>query len=269
MKHITKMDAYEMRSSLASLYPQVIPVSDINPRAKIPRDDGIYVFIKCKPPHHIYIGSSHNIKNRALSHRRLRATYDNVIIFRLSGDIDKKILEEIEIRILRIACKRWKWALWSNERDLKVLGEDRYGCPGNVDLMAIVEKILTEFESYLIGVKYFDTSPIKNLPVTHKIGTPSSEAYATGSFKDRGVFILRGSRLPICIKFVSDLKKINTPTAILALQYYRRGLLTYKKRAKRRVEGLYFTQDTFFTNKAIAASVIALGKRPRTDWKSI
>lgn len=269
MKHITKMDAHEMRSSLASLYPQVIPVSNINPRAEIPRDDGIYIFIKCKPPHHIYIGSSHDIKSRALSHRRLRATYDNVVIFRLSGYIHKEILEEIERRVLRIAYDRWAWASWSNERGLNVLGDDWYKYPGNIDLMAVVNKIIREFESYLTGVKSFDSSPVQKNLITHKIGSPKSEIYALGSSLDRGIFILRDSRLPICIRLVSDLKKLDTPTAIIALQYYRLGLLTHKKRRNGRVEGLYFTQDTFFSNKDIAASIVSLGNRPRTDWKSV
>lgn len=194
MKNITEMDEQEMRFSLEKLRlrPQIIPVWDLDRETLHRSGDAIYVFLKHTPSHLIYLGLSRDVENRVFKQRRLRGTYSCVLIFRIRGYVDFELLREIETRTLRMAWKRWPWASWSNDRDLCVKGPDLYACPGHPDLMALVEEILRETEAHLEGIRTFDPTPIQPLPVTHQIGSPSSEIFAIGSSSRRGITVLKG-----------------------------------------------------------------------------
>jgi hypothetical protein len=269
MKIITEMDEQEMRFSLENLRPQVIWIWDIDRETILRSGDAIYVFLKYAPPHFIYLGLSRDVEERVFKQRRLRDTYSRVLIFRIEGYVDFELLREIEMRALRMAWKRWPWASWSNNRDLWVKGPDLYARPGHLDLMALVEKILQETEDHLEGVRTFDPAPFRPLPVTHQIGSPSSEIFAIGSSSRRGITVLKGSRLPRFVKSVADLRALDTPHAASALDYRRRGLLDCKTWTVTRVDGIYFTHDTFFSDWTAAASLVSLEDRPGSDWKSV
>lgn len=269
MKNITEMDEQEMRFSLENLRPQVVPIWSLDRKTILRSGHAIYVFLKYKPPHFVYLGVSRDVEDRVFNQRRLRDTYSCVLIFRIKGYVDFELLQEIETRALRMAWKRWPWASWSNERDLRVKGPDRYACPGHPDLMALVEKILCETEAHLEGSRTFDPTPILPLPVTHQIGSPASEIFAIGSSSRRGITVLTGSRLPRFIKCVADLRALDTPHATSALEYHRWGLLARKRWTVRRDDGIYFTHNTFFPDWTAAASLVSLGDRPRSDWKPV
>jgi hypothetical protein len=269
MKNITEMDEQEMRFSLEELRPQVLPVWDVTRETILRSGRAIYLFLKYAPAHLTYLGFSGDLEDRVFKQLRLRDTYSCVMIFRIKGYVDRELLREIETRALRTAWKRWPWASWSNDRALRVKGPDFYACPGHPDLMALVEKILQETEAHLEGIRTFDPTPIQPLPVTHQIGSPSSEIFAIGSASRRGITVLKGSRLPRFVKSVADLRGLNTSHAKFALGYYRQGLLDRKRWTLTRDDGIYFAHDTFFPDWAAAASLVSLEDRPGSDWKSV
>lgn len=269
MKNITEMDEQEMRFSLENLRRQIIPVWDLNRETLHRGGHAIYVFLKHTPPHLIYLGLSRDVANRVFKQRRLRDTYSCVLIFRIKGYVDFEHLQEIETRALRMGWQRWPWASWSNVKDLWVKGPDLYAYPGHPDLMALVEKILWETEAYLECIRTFDPAPIKPLPVTHQIGSPSSDIFAVGSSSRRGITVLKGSRLPSFVKCLADLRALNTPLSKSALEFRRRGFLDHRTWTVRRDEGIYFIHDTFFPDKTVAASLVSLEDRLGTAWTSV
>lgn len=269
MKKITAEDESELEFCLEELEPQMIWIHDLKSEAIGRSGTGIYAFTKSTPPHSIYIGRSRNIKQRILNQLRRRGNYCSVLIFRLEGFIDFEILKELEVRVLREAWKRWPWAQWDNQKDLRVKGQDRYEATCHSALMALVEEMLTVAEAQIVNRRRFDPTPVQPLTITHRIGSLFDEIFAIGSLSRRGMTVLKGSRLPLSITRVSDLTALDTQIAEIALGYHWQGILDRQQGTLGRNEGIYFTQDTLFRDGAAAASLLSLADRPATDWRAI
>lgn len=258
MSSISQTGEKELIFSLENLRPLTIMVSDLENRKIDQGEPGIYIFLGNIRPHHVYIGRTGNIGRRTFEQRRLRRTYSDVLIFRLEGYLDEEIAKEIESRALRMAFQRWPWATWSNENDLQVSGHDRYACQGHPVLVALVEKILRHAEAHMESIRGFKPTPDRILPVTHQVGSPSAEFFARGSLSKKGMVILKGSRLPLSMRYIENVRELNTRIARIALGLHWLGILDRRPWTVNRNEGVYFMQDFLVQDAATAASLIRL-----------
>lgn len=265
----------ELGFSRDNLIVQRVPVWDlcrktVNPIYDSDRNtNGLYLFYKAGPPHLVYFGRSEDLEFRVVGQRRLRSTYSYVLIFRLEGYVDFGTLAELEVCALRMASERWKWAKWDNERDIFAAGDAPCKRPVNPALLSFLEKLLTRAEAFIQNSPYFDPSPVQPLSTSHQIGSPYDELCAFGAAHPRGMTVLKGSRMPLSVRFRSDLRPLGPEHEAFAVKLYREGILDHWRRTNYREEGLYFTQDYRFSSKESAASFISLMRRPATAWKPV